>query len=391
MKYKLFFLIVFIMIIEPFVVMADWGPMPSINFNVSYEGNLVPDAKFAATLLSCNLRVRDFEIMSKIEDYKKADNRSAICLNSILKDQTWTMADKIYQCDFWENYSSTGFEDSDFWFSLCQIVAIPYAAPGESVSDLCTKIEKEKRFYTFEDDCKSDNVNVGCRQNNEPYLCNGRCEFQKIRLLDSSKDCFWVVHNDIVWGGECKDSKCFFSKMLPENFRLAVYLPSKDKVFVSDEAVITDMRNSYEANILSNGTLVLREIKPSVQDFTDKSIKLFVIALILTIILEFIAAIIFLVITKTSFRVLVFVPIASLISLPVVWFVFPLIRIPAILIILSAEIFAVLFEGYFIFLFNKKIISLKKSLILSLIINLTSFIIGGFITLFVSFFMSLFS
>jgi hypothetical protein len=50
-----------------------------------------------------------------------------------------------------------------------------------------------------------------------------------------------------------------------------------------------------------------------------------------------------------------------------------------------SEIFAIVFEAYFIYYLNKQAITLKKSFVLSTIMNLASLIIGGFIFLVLSF------
>ena len=112
--------------------------------------------------------------------------------------------------------------------------------------------------------------------------------------------------------------------------------------------------------------------------YSGPSSDFFVGALGLTLIIESMVTLAFLFITKISPKVLTSVIIANLISLPIVWFVFP----PTsndLLVIFLAELFAVVFEGYFIHFFNKKTISLKKSFALSILMNLASFFIGEFI------------
>lgn len=104
----------------------------------------------------------------------------------------------------------------------------------------------------------------------------------------------------------------------------------------------------------------------------------FLVALVLTLIIETLAGLMFLRAAKHPEGVLKSVVIANLISLPVVWFMFPLLNIFFVVIALS-EIFTVVFEGYFIHSMNKLIMSLRQSFILSIIINAASFILGGFI------------
>lgn len=111
-------------------------------------------------------------------------------------------------------------------------------------------------------------------------------------------------------------------------------------------------------------------------------IRGFFIALILTLILELIVALIYVSIRKISKKVLISVFIANIISLPIVWlivwFIFPLINI-GILALLLGEAFAFVFEGYFIYLLNKDVLTLKESFVLSILMNSVSLIIGGLI------------
>lgn len=201
-----------------------------------------------------------------------------------------------------------------------------------------------------------------------------------ISEYDSANNCYWQPA-ELVWGGNCQNSNCHFNYFLPSQFRLAVYLSSQDKVYLSAEVTRENFRSTFEANLLSDGNMNLQEITPFTQSNSAKNIRNFFFALILTFILELIVALIFLSIAKISKKVLISVLVANVISLPLVWFVFPLLKIIPLAILLG-EIFAFVFEGYFIHLLNKEIISLKKSFILSILMNLTSLIVGGFIFLF---------
>lgn len=110
-------------------------------------------------------------------------------------------------------------------------------------------------------------------------------------------------------------------------------------------------------------------------------IVFFVIALIVTLAVDLTVAAIFLKTKALPPHILVAVVIATVISLPIVWFGIALTG-NILLVILFSELFAILFDGYFIFYLNKKIITLKDSLILSLAMNIASFIIGGLIYLY---------
>ncbi len=197
-----------------------------------------------------------------------------------------------------------------------------------------------------------------------------------ISEYDSVNNCYWKPAES-AWGGDCQNGNCHFNYFLPSEFRLAVYLPSQDKVYLSAEVTRENFRSTFEANLLSDGNINLQETTPFAQSNSAKNIRNFFIALILTLIIELLVALIYVSSTKISKKVLISVLVANVISLPIVWFVFPL-------AILLGEIFAFAFEGYFIHLLNRDIISLKKSFILSILMNLASLIIGGFIFLFLS-------
>jgi hypothetical protein len=74
--------------------------------------------------------------------------------------------------------------------------------------------------------------------------------------------------------------------------------------------------------------------------------------------------------------VLGFVPIASLITLPLVWFAFPLLPLPAGWVIAGSEFAAVLLEAGFIFFAAFRRIPFRQLLLLSLVMNAISFGIG---------------
>jgi hypothetical protein len=99
----------------------------------------------------------------------------------------------------------------------------------------------------------------------------------------------------------------------------------------------------------------------------------------ITIILELLVSLIFLSVRKLPKKILAYILLANIISLPIVWFLFPLVKLPILAIIVVSEIFAVLFETYFVYLLNKQIISFKQSLTLNILNNLTSLFVGGFI------------
>ncbi len=70
------------------------------------------------------------------------------------------------------------------------------------------------------------------------------------------------------------------------------------------------------------------------------------------------------------------VPVASLFSLPVVWFILPQLALPWILVLGLSELFAVAFETGFVYAFTHWTMSLRQAAVLSTLMNGASFAIG---------------
>jgi hypothetical protein len=69
-------------------------------------------------------------------------------------------------------------------------------------------------------------------------------------------------------------------------------------------------------------------------------------------------------------------PLASLFSLPVVWFAFPQLALPWLAVVGLAELFAVVFETGFVYAFTHWTMPLRHAAILSLLMNAASFGLG---------------
>ena len=78
-------------------------------------------------------------------------------------------------------------------------------------------------------------------------------------------------------------------------------------------------------------------------------------------------------------RILLTVLLANIFSVTMLWFVFVLLLSAAGLVL--GEIFAVVFEGYAVYYFNRKSISLRDAMLMSLIMNVASVLIGGVLAL----------
>jgi len=204
----------------------------------------------------------------------------------------------------------------------------------------------------------------------------------KINVYDSAKNCYWFPAR-LAWGGQCSNGSCHFGYMPPSEFRLAVYLPSLNKIFITNKISRTNFNSHYRAELFTNGSAKISE---TTSVLSSDKVSSFTKAFLITIILELLVSLIFVSSRKLSKKILVFVLLANVISLPIVWFLFPLIKINLLAIIVISEIFAVLFETYFIYIPNKQIISFKQSLVLNILNNLVSLFIGGFIYIFLGYF-----
>jgi len=96
----------------------------------------------------------------------------------------------------------------------------------------------------------------------------------------------------------------------------------------------------------------------------------------LTLVLETLLASIYLSVFHLPRSVLGWVPVASLITLPFVWAVFPWLGLNDWLTTGLSESFAVLVEGAFIYVITSRAISLRHVVALSLAMNAFSFLVG---------------
>lgn len=216
---------------------------------------------------------------------------------------------------------------------------------------------------------------LDCIKEENFYLKKQTLSELNISEYDSINNCYWIPAY-FAWGGACKESMCSFGYSPPDEFKLAIYIPSLNKVFITNKISRKNFNSNYEVDLNYDGSAKIVETTPLIK---KDNIRYFIRALILTLIIEFFASFIYLSKNKLSKKILISVLIGSLITLPFVWFVFPMIIKIIVLVVLLSEIFAILFETYFIYYLNKNAITLKKSFVLSVIINLTSLIIGYFV------------
>lgn len=227
------------------------------------------------------------------------------------------------------------------------------------------------------EDCKEQNPNIQA-------ICD---KFYSINIPENNKACFWCIATG-AWGWECKNSTCNFGYHPPNTFRLAVYLPSQDSMFISNYVNNPYWHGEYELRISSadKNNSVLVDTMPLHKAFFDIGLKskLFPLSVFLTIIIELFVALVFVLAFKLKKKILLYVLFANLISLVCVWIFIPIIlffflRNFGIGYIIFTEIFAVFFEAWFIYIVSKKALSFWKVVLLSFLMNMASFFLGNWI------------
>lgn len=196
---------------------------------------------------------------------------------------------------------------------------------------------------------------------------------------------------------ECQDDQCVDAKSLatvgPQGFycyqnkcsSLAYGYADYHKLRIKFDDNITRESNvfktngfdsRYTVNVQKTDLIIPEGAVGTIPDISPNKITGFSVALLITLLVELLIALIYFVIRKINLKVLWFVFLGNLISLPIVHFVFPLLNLSSSLTTTSSEIFAVILEFALIYLCTKKHITARDTIILVIIINLVSFLIG---------------
>jgi len=192
---------------------------------------------------------------------------------------------------------------------------------------------------------------------------------------------------------QCEDNQCLVKKPLgdyglqqlycknTENcFSLAYkYLPYQKLIITTTDGKIFEsnvflkskkLRSKYSVKVKGD-KLIVNEIAKF--KYTKSLFRSdFLLALFLTIILEFLA--IMLVISPNKPRLSIILPatLVNFITVPLAWFFFPLISFHTSLLIVSIW----LLEAFFIFIFNRHLLTFRKCMYYSFITNTTSLTVG---------------
>jgi len=188
---------------------------------------------------------------------------------------------------------------------------------------------------------------------------------------------------------ECSQGQCHFVyyryERVPPIIKLQVNLTGK--IYTSNAFNTTwTPKAYYDVDITPNEEVIVNNTSSRGNEqnvsYDWSLLYSFVAALLFTIIIELTVAFLFFKKWKIKKlkRPLLTAVVANIISVPIVWIIWlSLLPLLGGLAILISEIFAIVFEAYFFYHFNKKIVTLKKALILSLIMNIVSFVFGFFL------------
>lgn len=236
----------------------------------------------------------------------------------------------------------------------------------------------DKDFYSVSLACIDPKNNYTLKSDIVPQL--------NINQPDESGKCSWIP----VAKGYCHaDSSCYFDDFLTGQFKLAVYIPSLNKTFVSGvikraylghygsetpREYYVDL--SKDNSVKVNGALMVDYVINS-SSAPSNFLGLLILAVIVTILLEAIALWIFVRIEKAPKSIFWGLLVGNLISVPLVWLTNY--DNPFTFFLFFTEILAVIFEAWMYRLFTKKQLSWKTALLISLVANVVSFIIGPFL------------
>ena len=132
--------------------------------------------------------------------------------------------------------------------------------------------------------------------------------------------------------------------------------------------------NSIYEVIVLDDRLEVRDVTPFMKDSSVWAA--FIKALLLTLALELMVAFVYLKLAKKPAKILLYVILGNLITLPVVWFLFPLfLNVGGALVV--GELFAFITEALFLLLTCRQWFKPSGAFLLSFMMNVMSLLIGG--------------
>ncbi len=132
--------------------------------------------------------------------------------------------------------------------------------------------------------------------------------------------------------------------------------------------------NSQYKVVVYDDRLEVEDVTPFMKDSSVWAA--FIKALLLTLALELMVAFVYLKLSKKPAFILLYVILINLITLPLVWFLFPLFLNVGVAIV-AGELFAFVTEALFLLLACKKWFKPSGAFLLSFMMNVMSLLIGG--------------
>lgn len=204
----------------------------------------------------------------------------------------------------------------------------------------------------------------------------------RISEYDASKGCTWVP-SWLAWGGECSNSRCFFDYFPPEDFRLAVYIPSINRTFITNEAVRSGYNDGFDVLLFSDGRAEIGKVSTIGGGFTGDALWYFISAFVVTITVELALSFLYIRSRKLKQTILISVAIANILSVTFLWLLFPffqtLLSFLCCIPFIVAEGAVVIFEFFVIYLMNRKNIKPRDAFAMSLINNVATSLIWAYL------------
>jgi hypothetical protein len=195
-----------------------------------------------------------------------------------------------------------------------------------------------------------------------------------------------IISGELI---ECEDSRCEagvpLQKLGPQHFTCdstgcnstaygyseyqKIVITFSDKIRESNVFTKKQFNANYSVTVLDNSL----EVK---ENDTAAPNPLCCPGFLSTLVLETLLASVYLFAFHFPKTLLGWVPIASLLTLPFVWFAFPLLGLPGNMTVGVSETFAFGVEGLFLYWITNRVIPFKHAILLSLMMNGCSFIAG---------------
>ena len=201
--------------------------------------------------------------------------------------------------------------------------------------------------------------------------------------LQDPSGCVWQEQRYGIYGNECADGACTFSGFLPSPFRLAAYVPSEGRVYLSEPAERRGMHGRYLGDLQADGSVRL-SLQPVPLYDRDWTLAGVLVALPLTLAVELAVVWGYGRITRKPIRRVFWVCLgANAITLPCVWlagglgFMFSGVAVVGWLLLALAEGGAWAVEAVLYTAVGR--LTLLHGVLLSLVANLASVAIGFFV------------